>query len=405
MGLEYQLKERGCMQKKVMALAVAGALGVPFAATAQTTTVYGRANLGLDRYSATGSSTGANLKSRFRVFDAGSRLGVRGTENLGGGMEAYFVLENGVNWDAGGTGIQGTGNTAAANANTSAGTFATRDSFLGLKAGWGEVSWGRQSMFWANGLNAQSGANYINASADGLLTGHQMVAAPVTRQSNVMYYTSPRIAGTDIALGYSPNTQEPATFTGSAQKAGFVWNVNVKYRMGGLYVQLDHAVAKNNANVQGRDNIGDKVGVSYGYAPGARAAFIWQRLTNKAIGAGIVTTGTFANAGDELKMSMMGVNWEHMFGNTQVLAGYFRGGEVKGASGVVTGGSKSSAWHVGVKQHLSKRTGVYAAYNAIKNEANAFGDLTGGGYTSGPLTGANAGADPKVFGVGMMHNF
>jgi predicted porin len=398
------------MQKKLMALAVAGALGVPTAAMSQMNyQVYGRANLGLDRYSATGSGTGNDFKARMRVYDSGSRLGFRGTENLGGGMEAYFVLENGVNWDAGGTGGQASGSTAAANANSSAGTFATRDSFLGLRAGWGEISWGRQSMFWANGLNAQSGANYINASADGLLTGHGLVAAPVTRQSNVMYYTSPRIAGTDIAVGYSPNTQEPAAYAGSGQTAGYVWNLNVKYRMAGLYVQLDHAVAKNNGNVQNRTNTGDKLGVSYGYAPGARAAFIYQKLTNKNIGAAFVdgAGATVANAGDELKMSMYGVNWEHMFGNTQVLAGYFRAGSVKGATGTNTA-TKNSAYHVGVKQHLSKRTGVYASYNAIKNEAGAFGDFTGGAYTSGGVPGlasASAGADPKVWGFGMMHNW
>jgi len=394
------------MQKKLIVLAVSGALGVPLAAFAQSNiSIYGRANLGLDRYSATGSSSGGgDFASRMRIFDSGSRLGFRASENLGGGMEAYFQLETGVNWDSGNNfGQSGTNNAA------STGFPASRDSFLGLKAGWGEISFGRQSIFWANGLNAQTGANYINASADGLLTGVQLVAAPVTRQSNVVAYTSPRMAGVDVLVSFSPNTQEPATYTGSAQTKGSVWGLNVKYRMGGLYVQGDMATNKNKGNVGGTTDSGQKLGVSYGYAPGSRAAFIVERLQNKQIAAGINGgTGTIANAGDTLKVSVWGLNLEHSFGQLAAYAGYFRSGSVKGASGTTTGNTKSTAYHLGLKQHLSKRTGIYVSYNGIKNEANAFADLTGGGYTSAGNPGmpaSSSGADVKVWAVGMMHNF
>ena len=247
------------MQKKLMALAVAGALGAPLLANAQTVQIYGRANLGLDNYSATGAANSAgNYASRMRVFDSASRLGFRGSENLGGGMEAYFVMETGVNWDAGGQTGQG------GQVNASSGFPASRDSFLGLRGGFGEVSWGRQSVFWVNGLNAQSGPNYINASADNILTGVQLVAPPSTRQSNTMYYTSPRMAGIDVAIAYSPNTQEPAAYTGTNQSKGDLWGVNLKYRLGGLYVQGDWAKNRNKGNVSGVNDTGIKLGVSYG---------------------------------------------------------------------------------------------------------------------------------------------
>ncbi|SRR5712692_594887 len=402
------------MQKKLIVLAVSGALGVPLAAFAQQSgiTIYGRANLGSDRYTATGATnTTGNLTGRMRVFDSGSRLGIRGSENLGGGMEAYFVLENGVNWDNGSTGGQ------SGVANASAGLFASRDSFVGLRAGWGEVSWGRQSIFWTNGLNAQSGANYINASADGMLTSLGMITPPATRQSNVIYYTSPRMAGFDVAAAYSPNTQEPSSFTGTNQTKGYVWGLNLKYRLGGWYVQADHAVNKNKGNdPTGPTDTGDKLGFSYGYAPGSRVGFIFQRLKNAKIVAATVTkyadAGIASTVGDSPKETMFGVNWEHMVGQTQLLAGYFRGGEVKGFSGTTTG-TKSTAFHIGAKQHLSKRTGVYVSYNAIKNDPHAFADFVGGGYSSAQssLSGAagldpkSAGADPKAIAVGLMHNF
>ena len=66
------------MQKKLLAIAVAGAL-VPAAAMAQSTVeIYGRANIGVDQWSAKGSGVaGGNFDSRLRVFDYGSRLGFR----------------------------------------------------------------------------------------------------------------------------------------------------------------------------------------------------------------------------------------------------------------------------------------------------------------------------------------
>jgi len=354
----------------------------------------------LDRWSATGSTSGTgNLVSRTRVYDSGSRLGLRGSENLGGGMEAYFVMETGINWDTG----NGLGQSGAA--NTSTGALASRDSFLGLKAGWGEVSFGRQSIFWANGLNAQTGANYINTSADSAMTGLGLIAPPVARQSNVVAYTSPRISGVDLSVAFSPATQEPSTFTGTSQTKGSVLGFGLKYRMGGLYVRADHAKAKNNGNVQGTDNTGDKLGVSYGYAPGSRAAIIFQRLKNANVGA----IGSVSLAGDTLQESMWVLNLEHSIGQLAVYAEYLRGGEVKGGSGTSgAAGTKSNAYTLGVKQHLSKRTGIYASYNAVKNEANAFADLSGGGISSGPggaLAAGNAGADVKIWAVGIIHNF
>jgi predicted porin len=393
------------MQKKLMALAVAGALGAPLLANAQTVQIYGRANLGLDNYSATGAANSAgNYASRMRVFDSASRLGFRGSENLGGGMEAYFVMETGVNWDAGGQTGQG------GQVNASSGFPASRDSFLGLRGGFGEVSWGRQSVFWVNGLNAQSGPNYINASADNILTGVQLVAPPSTRQSNTMYYTSPRMAGIDVAIAYSPNTQEPAAYTGTNQSKGDLWGVNLKYRLGGLYVQGDWAKNRNKGNVSGVNDTGIKLGVSYGYAPGARIAFIGEQLKNDNISAATATAdGTFAAAGDSPKVKVFMINWEQIFGMEQVMVGYAWTSKIKG----FTGGEDNTAcksWHIGVKHLMSKRTGIYASYNAIKNQDRAICDYTGGAYTSGATTAAglgsvNAGADPRIIGVGMMHNF
>jgi len=353
------------MNKKLLAVAVAGALAAPVAAFAQSSvTIYGRANLGLDSWKATGSTAGAgtDYNRRTRVFDSGSRLGFRGTEDLGGGMRAYFVMETGVNLDA------GTATTQAGAANGSAGTWASRDSFVGLAGSLGEVSWGRQSMFWANGLNAQTGANYINSSADGILTGHGTVAAPVTRQSNVFYYTSPRLAGMwDIAVGYSPTSEAStagASVDGTATATGAnIWNLNVKFRTGPWYAQYDHA--RNSAKAtaaavagQVKVNTGDKLGVSYGYAPDSRVAVIWQRLKNDNVSA----VGNTAIAGDDLKVSMWVFNLEHAIGPWRLYAEYLKAGNVSGANGADTSGTSASTVSISrPRRHAVKDRTAFSA--------------------------------------------
>src|SRR5688572_15320843 len=88
------------MQKKLLAPVVVGALASATAMAQSTVEIYGRANLGIDNWRATGSSVaGGDIKSRNRVYDSGSRLGFRVNEPLGGGMRALAVMESGVNVD------------------------------------------------------------------------------------------------------------------------------------------------------------------------------------------------------------------------------------------------------------------------------------------------------------------
>ncbi|HYT47064.1 MAG TPA: porin, partial [Burkholderiales bacterium] len=122
------------MNKKLMALAVAGAFGVPAAAMAQVE-IYGRANVFMDSYQATGATAAnSDFKSRTRVNDQGSRLGVRGREDLGRGLRAVYQIEAGVNIDTGSQSTS-TGSIGASNgaSNSATGFLASRDSFVGVE--------------------------------------------------------------------------------------------------------------------------------------------------------------------------------------------------------------------------------------------------------------------------------
>ena len=376
------------MNKKLMALAVAGALGVPAAALAQEVQIYGRANVGVDQYSATGATAGsaADLKSRYRVFDQSSRLGFRGAEDLGGGMKAIYQIESGVNIDTGTTTGQG------GQANTSAGTLATRDSYAGLEGGFGRVQFGRLALWYTNGNVEQMTANLVNIGTPESAGALSKISQPLTRQSNVAMYTSPNFSGANVGFYYVPNSEAAQANTNTdGNITGLVGTYS-----GIVNVKADWA--KNKAQTGAApvsDITGIKVGVGYPYAPGAEVSLIVISLQQTNVGAGQ----------DTVKQAGFVLNWEQVFGNIQGLAQYGRSNKPTGCTGAnVCDNQESSSYMVGARYLLSKRTAVYATYNKTTNKDASTLDYKSAGYTSAN-PGIGAGADPQIIGVGILHNF
>src|SRR6266853_1921928 len=91
------------MNKKLMAVAVAGALSAPGLAVAQVggspgVTLYGVIDASILRNTFSSVTTPNGLTnvpefSKSDVFPAGNRIGVRGREDLGGGTALWFQLE------------------------------------------------------------------------------------------------------------------------------------------------------------------------------------------------------------------------------------------------------------------------------------------------------------------------
>ncbi|MGH9255832.1 MAG: porin [Vicinamibacterales bacterium] len=401
------------MNRKRMALAVAGIFALPGVALAQKSTVeiYGRANLGLDYYEAKGATNPyENRQGRWRVFDNSSRVGFRGTEDLGSGLRAVFQIETGVNVDNG-------SNTGQAGANNgSTGFWASRDSFVGLDSGYGRLTLGRQSLYYQNGVNAQFSSNYINTEVpwtDGRQLGRISTGVAISRTSNVVQYTSPTFAGMNATLSYSPNAQEAVQAVGAGVDTdGAIYGATVRGTWGPFYVQGD--VGWNYANTVVTTNTQQKatlykLGGSWGYMPGSRVGLIWVRTDTNNQG-GLVPG---LAAGDDVYQDGFVINWEQTFGNVQVMAQYGWTGDIKDCNAatatVSCNDSDSNGFMVGARYFLSKRTWVYASYNQVSNKANQFADYTGSSITS--TTGLTAagpnpfGADPKIWALGLFHAF
>ncbi|HZW11607.1 MAG TPA: porin, partial [Noviherbaspirillum sp.] len=119
------------MKKSLLALAVLGAFAG--AASAQTNvTIYGLVDASIERNDDNNGpiTWGMRDANSFNSGKNGSRLGFKGTEDLGGGLSALFVLESGFQVDSGA--MRGDG-----------GLF-SRQAYVGLQGGFGTVKLGHQ---------------------------------------------------------------------------------------------------------------------------------------------------------------------------------------------------------------------------------------------------------------------
>src|SRR5258706_5254741 len=119
------------MKRKLdrITLVTLGLLGAPALAAAQSTVqIYGRLNADFESVEATGAAAGPNFARRSRVTSNSSNIGFRGSEDLGGGLNAFFQVESAVNFNDG----------------TTAGFWGSRNSGVGLRSGsWGQFFLGQ----------------------------------------------------------------------------------------------------------------------------------------------------------------------------------------------------------------------------------------------------------------------
>lgn len=410
------------MQKKLIALAIAGLAAAPVLAQSSNVTIYGRANLGLDNYTATGSVAGgaADFKSRNRVYDNGSRLGFKGTEDMGNGLKANFVIESGINMDT------GSNNGQSGLQNVSTGFFATRQSYLGLQGGFGEVRAGRQEVYWTGGRINDVSANELGVSFSIPTGGSGMIANPGGRTSNVLMYVSPEFSGVQLAAGYvaggppgSFNNSGGETATAGTDTNGKGWAVQANYNNGPIAVKWDYVKTTTNDLVNtgspagGVPNAsGNKLLLGYFYSGLSHVGLAVMRETNGHKAA----SGTIIGSGDNLAQNSWEINWEHYFGNFQTIVAYGQARAVSGLTGTTAdaGQTKYKEWGLAGLYHFSKRTHAYVNYAQLTNGQQNWADLNGGSSmssASNPVTGTSGlgsgsrGADPRVFGIGMMHNF
>ena len=206
------------MQKKVIALAVA-ALASSAAMAQSNVTIYGLIDMSAQQYKSSGSGTNYKLNSLGGTNSSngtgalnGSRIGFKGTEDLGNGLSALFNVEYGISL-SGAEADSSANGAAIANASTGTGLGAMRTGIVGLtSATLGTVVAGTMyspidpTSGFAAGTQAHGGTNGGVGAASLLKT------AQFARLTNAVAYITPTYSGFRAAVGYNfadstrPNT-------------------------------------------------------------------------------------------------------------------------------------------------------------------------------------------------------
>lgn len=116
------------MKARISAIAVAGVFGGASAQAQTSVTLYGVVDAGIDF--ANHQVGGGSVVRQSSGNVAGSRWGLRGSEDLGSGLKAVFVLESGFDADTG--------------KSAQGGRLFGRMAYLGLQGQWGSLLFGRQ---------------------------------------------------------------------------------------------------------------------------------------------------------------------------------------------------------------------------------------------------------------------
>lgn len=243
------------MKKTLIALA---ALASTAAFAQSSVTLYGVADAGISK--STGSST--KFSSAGLMNNGNSRWGVRGTEDLGGGLKAGFNFEQGVNLQDGSL------------AQSGPGPF-SRAAWMNLSGGFGEVRLGRTlnpSFYAATAWELTGAANYsVVVNQFGAVLGG-------IRNSSQVAYTSPNMGGFSATIGYiMKGNDADANVAGEQSKV----DLNAIYANGPLSVAVGYNKVQDaddkNWHVGARYNFGmftlaggyiDPAGDAKGYAIG-----------------------------------------------------------------------------------------------------------------------------------------
>jgi len=398
------------MKKTLIALA---ALTVTGAFAQSAVTIYGRAHVAYDfTYQTTGSVAGAagDLKNRRRVSDDSSRIGFRISEDLGGGLRAFSVIETGINIDT------ATNNGQSGSANSGSGYFGTREAHVGIGNNTAEVRLGRQNVFWGNGPIEDVGANRISGGVGGAFSAASSgwLAVPSARQDNTLKLFAGSdlggFAGSEVWIAHPVPAE--STAAGADVKAA-AQGATVRYVMGPFAVQYDYAVSKNTANsltdATNATNTGAKLGLAYTYAPGSKVyvnntvlsrEYSLAASNNAALS--VSAAGVLGTTGQrEQSSNQVGV--QHRMGQLELHGQYVKQGNVKGYSNVTLADSGAKAYTVAARYELSNRTALTTSYNVLTNGAANNINMSGGGQSS--VSALIAGTDLKVLRASIQHQF
>ncbi len=322
--------------KHSLFVAAIGVLAAGSALAQSSVTVYGRLNTSLEEQKNIAVDGTQSVMQNNR-----SRLGFKGTEDLGGGLKADFLLEHRFNSDTG----------------AATGDFWAGDAYVGLSGGFGSIKMGRltSAAYYAT-------ADYISLHNHDTGTSEDKLYTYLGQNKNTFAYTTPDLGGLTVEASISAGEGGPKT----AKVLGLAAN----YANGPLHLGLGYE--QNDA-----DNEDSQFAVRGLYELGAvTLGAYYQRSDLAALGTrdAFRVSAMYALGASEFHLNVgMADDWSQV------------------------NSSDATQYTVGYNYNLSKRTKVYGFYTVVDNSSNY-------GYFGAMDANGNA-LKASAFAVGMRHNF
>lgn len=345
------------MKKRIIAAAIAGAFMAPaaMAQTANPVTLYGQLFGTLEYVEAKGGS--APVPGRTRVEENSSRFGIRGTEDLGGGLKAFFQLETNFRIDSNNT------------------TFAARNSAVGLQGGWGSFLMGRWdspykvAAYPADPWLLLTIAGYWNTIQDNGNFGR--------RPQNVVQYWTPNIGGFNARIAVTANEGKTTTVNPRDTSVMIGWARGP--------VVINAAWEEHQDQAGATPTAGSK---EEGFSI-----------------VGAVTIGSLKIAGVAEEIKKTGrtkqknfyASAKQRFGK-HAIVGTVGTSKDGGANGAAQ--PESDTFSLAYEYTFSRRTSMHVMYAKVDN--NAVGTKN---FTLQPVPNTTPGSDPQGFSFGILHTF
>jgi predicted porin len=361
------------MKLKLLALAAAGVMAGAVSAQSANVTLYGVVDTFVANERASGVA-GAASRSATYVSPgglSGSRWGLRGSESLGGGLNAVFVAEGGILSDTGGS-AQG-------------GLLVGRQVFVGLNGGFGSFTMGRQ---YSPLFNVLCEVDIDGCSSFSVVGNHYLALPGALRVNNSLIYSTPNMGGLTASFMWGAGESTAGT------SAGRTFSANAQYKGGPIYAGLGYADVKNAAGTAS-----NRTWTAGGGFDAGVAKLTLNYLESKNTATNAKFKGWQVGAGVP-------------FGATTLI---LNAGQGK------IGSAKNTLINIGADHSLSKRTTAYARVGLSNNNSLAALDMFHGNTLgcSGVAVAATAttpaipacvaptgnGSDERIIAIGIRHRF
>lgn len=352
------------MKKKLLSVAVATVMIAPLAAQASDgPTVYGKVHVSVDHVDYDDNTRG----DYWQVESRASRLGFKGSEDLGNGLKAIYKMEFQIDV----TDESGADNVTA------------RNQYVGLSGNWGTFLMGRHDtpykVLTGKDMFSDTIADWnklgFTDGAKGIVEDH--------RANNAIMYTSPSFNGLTLAAMVSPG--EDSTDDGIDD---YYTSVGAKYSNGPLYLaaawEETEFDGNDSANPLNDDETRWRVYGSY-------------KIGDFKLGAMYQDTESENNLKDVDAQAWQLQGAYTMGSNVLKLA--YQDGEIDDNRTASKAGGYDSpqydAWVAAVEHHLSKRTYAYAIYTQSDTNSDA----------QNAASRASGSEDWDAFSLGLVHKF